>query len=338
MASGLQLLILALFCLDAGAIELLELDSRTVLLHGLELQGRPGELIRTSNLGDTLRLSTDGRNSWLLDRELVPEVIYSWNWIQGNGQSASLHMKKAVVPRPLGLLVLEGAEHDHALVYSVGETSCGEYMTWCDDSGWTLPAEQHYPRKRHYLQFFLDYPVVNVSYRDAVHYCNWLSRREGLGEGYRGLTVQNTDGWRLPTVQEMFWLSRIQHHEPHWERAGSEPSPVARQDPDSLAGAQHVTGNVWEWCENGFGRVTDAMDAESRRYFSPRGTSSRLVFGGCFNTNAQDLRTLYTAFDPSASIGSLGFRTVRWLQPPDSGDLDDILKHNATEQALEGSE
>ena len=57
-------------------------------------------------------------------------------------------------------------------------------------------------------------PIANVSWSDAVQYCNWLSKKEGRTPAYReefGNWVSVyplTDGYRLPTEAEWVWAIR----------------------------------------------------------------------------------------------------------------------------------
>jgi formylglycine-generating enzyme required for sulfatase activity len=57
-------------------------------------------------------------------------------------------------------------------------------------------------------------PVANVSWSDAVQYCNWLSKKEGRTPVYKqefGKWVPVypfTDGYRLPTEAEWVWAVR----------------------------------------------------------------------------------------------------------------------------------
>jgi len=58
-------------------------------------------------------------------------------------------------------------------------------------------------------------PVVNISWLDAVEYCNWLSQKEGLQPFYNITETQdvtynwNSKGYRLPTETEWAWAAKI---------------------------------------------------------------------------------------------------------------------------------
>ena len=184
-------------------------------------------------------------------------------------------------------------------------------------------------------------PKVNVSWDDAIRFCNALSGKRGFDPAYTwygpGQVTWNpaANGYRLLTEAE-------------WEyacRAGSQTSftngdltDVACDDPlldevgrycgNSLNGVGPVGGllpnawnihdmhgNVWEWCwDLYFGDHTSApvTDPVNGGYEQDDNTTYRLIRGGNFRNNAVNCRSSERAsFSPSGSGYGLGFRIAR---------------------------
>ncbi len=109
-------------------------------------------------------------------------------------------------------------------------------------------------------------PVEQVSWLQAVTFCNRLSEREGLKPYYRieGETVAVTggDGYRLPTEAEWEYACRagtttrfsfgddenaLGQYAWYSANSNGRPHPVGEKHPNAL-GLHDMHGNVSEWC------------------------------------------------------------------------------------------
>ncbi|MBW7452957.1 formylglycine-generating enzyme family protein, partial [Paenibacillus sepulcri] len=107
-------------------------------------------------------------------------------------------------------------------------------------------------------------PVVDVSWNDAILFCNLLSRQSGLKECYSisddGESVVcswEADGYRLPTEAEWQYACKAgttgyrygELDEIAWYRENS--TGMAHETGKKLPnawGLHDMLGNVWEWC------------------------------------------------------------------------------------------
>lgn len=153
-------------------------------------------------------------------------------------------------------------------------------------------------------------PVENVSWYDAVEFCNALSKKIGYEPVYTidGSSVtwnKNANGFRLPTVEEWRYAARGgQNYEYSgsnnldsvgWYGRNSKDTthPVAQKKPNGY-GLYDMSGNVWEWCWD--------SDGYYKRYNC----------GGSWSYDDNyckvDSRSSYNA---GFRISSIGFRLVR---------------------------
>ncbi|NIO69816.1 MAG: SUMF1/EgtB/PvdO family nonheme iron enzyme [Anaerolineae bacterium] len=126
-----------------------------------------------------------------------------------------------------------------------------EYQAFVQDTGHQPP--RHWEGDQ-YPEGLGDHPVVNVSWHDAVAYCEWLS--EKTGHPYRLPTeaewekaARGADGRQFPWGDE--W------DESRCNTAEGGPgttTPVGQYSPDgdSPYKVADMAGNVWEWCADWF--------------------------------------------------------------------------------------
>jgi formylglycine-generating enzyme required for sulfatase activity len=159
-------------------------------------------------------------------------------------------------------------------------------------------------------------PVAEVSWLDAVAFCNLLSRSAGLAPCYTigddpdGLDVAcdwNAEGYRLPSEAEWEYACRAGStgvrygdlDEIAWYRAnsGGVAHDVATRAPNAW-GLHDMIGNVWEWC-------WDIYDA---RVYGPY----RVFRGGGWYDQPRGCRaSCRRKSHPTLRIDDLGFRLAR---------------------------
>ena len=110
------------------------------------------------------------------------------------------------------------------------------------------------------------HPVENITWKEAVVFCNNLSAKTGLNPCYQireeNETVTfdvNADGFRLPTEAEWEYACKagttgIRYGELNsiaWYKENSENTThiVGQKEPNSW-GLYDMLGNVWEWCSD----------------------------------------------------------------------------------------
>lgn len=176
-------------------------------------------------------------------------------------------------------------------------------------------------------------PMNNITWNEAITYCNWLSKKEGLTPAYKmngPLVVCNFDanGYRLPTEAEWEYaakggkLSKSFKYsgsntldEIAWHKANSNGTPhtVGTKLPNEL-GIYDMTGNVWEWCWDWYNK--DYYKIEKNE--NPKGPEmgdKRTVRGGSWDSSPNFARpSNRISTYPSKTHEFYGFRLVKTVK------------------------
>ena len=169
-------------------------------------------------------------------------------------------------------------------------------------------------------------PVEQVSWLDAVEYCNKRSVKEGLTPAYtiNGNNVsweRAANGYRLPTEAEGEYACRAGTQTPFYSgtsveeagwytgNSGGKTHPVGEKQPNSW-GLYDMHGNVLEWCWDWLGDYS--AQAQTDPLGAPQGTS-RVYRGGCWIFQEFQTRSAYR-FGNHQNLRSfmVGFRVARY--------------------------
>ena len=208
-----------------------------------------------------------------------------------------------------------------------------EYDVFCSNTNRKLPNDWGHRRGKR--------PVTNVSWMDAVEYCNRRSLEEDLNQVYQIRTNHVTadwsqNGYRLPTEAE-------------WEYAARDGGKTTRfgngkpiADPQEInfdgrklfqkdysivgffraqtievgsltcpnkMGLHDMSGNIWEWCWDWYG------DYSRKPQINPKGPDEGLFHvyrGGSWDVDASFARVSYRPESlPANDFFNIGFRIAR---------------------------
>jgi hypothetical protein len=205
------------------------------------------------------------------------------------------------------------------------EVTRGEFETFLSDKDYAGEKPVAPEKSDESISPTPDHPAQNVSWYDAIQYCNWLSRREGRQPAYRSVgkekikdftndetevdkweQVSGANGYRLPTELEWEYACRS-GSQTDWSMGSDEsllPAycqmqasrtvPGGRKLPNAW-GLHDMHGNVWEWC----------WDLGDQR------GSGRVGRGGGWNFGAAFCRSASRFGDfPSSRSNDYGFRVA----------------------------
>lgn len=194
-----------------------------------------------------------------------------------------------------------------------------------------------------------DNPVANVSWSDAVQYCNWLSKREGRTPVYKQefgkwvAVYPFTDGYRLPTEAEWAWAIRFEERPvprkfpwgkawpppkesgnyadlsarnlvpsiiPKFDDGAASTAPVGKFAASSL-GIYDGGGNVAEWVNDWYTVPTPGLTEPEVDPVGPRRGNSHVIRGSSWrHAGITQLRMSYRDYGVEPRV-DVGFRIAR---------------------------
>ena len=192
-------------------------------------------------------------------------------------------------------------------------------------------------------------PVVNVSWTDAVEYCNWLSAEEGLTPAYLKKFEQwqpvtpTPNGYRLPTEAEWEWAIRYQARStatvfpwgdrmpprrdsgnyadksasqlvpsvlPGYDDGYASTSPVGTFAANML-GIHDGGGNVAEWAQDYYSVPTPGQVNPANDPTGPERGANRVIRGSSWrHAGVTELRYSYRDYGNNGRV-DVGFRIAR---------------------------
>ena len=207
--------------------------------------------------------------------------------------------------KPVHIVYLDG------YYISKYEITNKQYKQFCDKTGRDYPKDPGFSGMRNYINSYPNYPVVNMSWNDAVSYCKWAGLRLPTeAEWEKG--ARGTDSRKYPWGRSSPGTNKANYDLGANDADGYEhTSPVGNYSSGaSPYGLMDMAGNVREWVNDWY----DSGYYSSSPKSNPKGPSSgysRVLRGGSLYRSDDYIRSSYRNFNiPTYYWFDYGFRPV----------------------------
>ena len=187
------------------------------------------------------------------------------------------------------------------------EITFEEYDMFAEATGNSKPRDEGWGRGKR--------PVINITWREAMKYTEWLSSQTG-----RKYNLPSEREWEYAAAAgsktTYWWGYELDNNQANcgicgsqWD--GKQTAPVGSFSPNAF-GIYDVIGNVKEWTISCY-RYTYRGAPATGNHWKGGNCEERMVRSGSFGDyQKSDLRTTKRhKFDSSTSMDTLGFRVVR---------------------------
>lgn len=164
-----------------------------------------------------------------------------------------------------------------------------------------------------------DHPIVGVSWNDAIAYCHWLSEQTGnkyclpTEAEWEYAAAGGTEGYDEQGNRQFIWAGtsdekKLSEYAWFASNADNKTHPVGQKVPNPL-GLFDMSGNVWEWCADWYGRYPKLPQHDPN---GPNLGDSRVLRGGNWYDDPSGLRIAYRFhYTPFRRDYGIGFRLAR---------------------------
>ncbi|MCV6589340.1 MAG: SUMF1/EgtB/PvdO family nonheme iron enzyme [Marinobacterium sp.] len=259
------------------------------------------------------RLASGGKGPVMVS---IPTGEFRMGDIQGKGHSDEKPVHKVKVP---------------AFAMGQFEVTNAQYVTFLNAAGKRGPSGQPWfetqkedsrskiigqPGSFSVESGYAQHPAINISWYGAQAYVAWLSQQTG-------------QTYRLPTESEWEYAARAGTETAYWWgnqapvcdanarngavfykcKGNTRPVDSFQANPFKL---HHILGNAWEWVEDCYRKNYNRHTESAKAARCEAGSSYRVLRGGGWNVDPEDLRAAFRNGNQPGSRGSsVGFRVVR---------------------------
>jgi formylglycine-generating enzyme required for sulfatase activity len=177
---------------------------------------------------------------------------------------------------------------------------------WWIEAGWQIKEEKAWTEPRFWKVAQWNqpnYPVVALSWFEAMAFCKWLSEVTG-----QNITLPTEQQWQWAAQGDTNfaypWGEKMDKTLCNFDTKATTPVQQFEGKGDSPFKVTDMSGNVWEWCATDFKRGTQQINAISDQI---------VLRGGSWNVFIESLLRVNRRFldVPVSRNTDLGFRIVR---------------------------